>query len=463
MSANILNTIYALSSAPGRAAISILRLSGPKSIEVLNKLRYPSGSLISPIPSHKARLANLYDDQMRLLDKALVLYFAQGKSYTGDDLVELHLHGSPAVVQAVMNSIKKTNLARYAEPGEFTKRAFYHGKLDLSQVEAIRDLIDADTELQRQAAVVGADGQNSIRFAAWRKQILENTSMLTALIDFADDNEIDTTPSRLISSVKASIEKVAQDVLTFRDQARYSELIQSGIRLALIGAPNAGKSSLVNALVKRNASIVSDIPGTTRDVVEVGLDIQGFKVLLGDTAGIRQLKGQTEQEQIEALGIEKALETARQAHIVVAVLSHGQHMDANLQEQLKLLRLEGKTIVTVGNKSDLGAIENVNVQISCKTGQGLDDLVKVLGNACQDLTIKGSDNIIGASQRIMDLIDTAVLPGLQQSVRLLDNNDVTLANAELQLAIEGIGRITGQGITTNEILGVVFGSFCIGK
>lgn len=465
MSRQISNTIYALSSAPGRAAISVLRLSGPESLAVLQKLRFPTNEVSTsrPLESHKARLANLYNHKQQLLDKALCLWFAGPKSYTGDDLVELHLHGSPAVVQAVMDAIKYTEMARYAEPGEFTKRAFHNGKLDLTQVEAIRDLIDADTELQRQAAVLGADGQNSIKFATWRKQILQNAGMLTALIDFSDDNEIDTTPEGLISQVRAAVETIKQQVAEFRTQAKCSELIQSGVRLALLGPPNAGKSSLVNALVNRTASIVSDVPGTTRDVVHVSLDIQGFKVVLGDTAGIRKVTGTTGHDRIEALGIERALEVAKDAHIVAVVVPFGEELSSDLVETVQMLKQSGKVVITVGNKADLGSVQNVDVELSCKTGEGLGELVSALGKACQGLTIKDSDNIVGASQRVIDLIDSAVLPGLEQSANMLALGDVTLANAELHLAADGIGKITGQGITANEILGVVFGNFCIGK
>lgn len=453
-------TIYALSTPPGKSAIGIVRISGPQSIQIARELTRSNKQL----NSHVAYLRSLYG-QNGLLDQAVLIHFDKNRSYTGEHLVELHCHGSVPVLRAVMDAISGFG-ARHAEPGEFTRRAFYNNKLDLTQVEGIRDLLDAETELQRQLAVSQASGALHDLYTRWRSELLNNVAMLTAIIDFADDNEIETTPNALIGKVLQKMEALEENVRAHYARIQRSEIVRQGIRLTILGPPNAGKSSLINRLVRRTASIVSDIPGTTRDVVTVNLDIKGHKVVLGDTAGIREIESQAAHDQIEAIGVQRALEEIRDSDVLLVVVPlNDPKLSDILTTALAEAKAAGTKILTIGNKADLcpNASANVDVSISCKTGDGIEDLIDKLGETADAMTDLKSQNMIGASTRTRELLETQVLPGLQAAIGFLKQGDVILGSAELQLAADGIAKITGRHIGVNEVLDVVFGTFCIGK
>ncbi|ANB15971.1 Mss1p [Sugiyamaella lignohabitans] len=493
-------TIYAVSTAPGKAAVAIVRVSGTLAKYVFQRLSRKN----EPVP-RVAQLNRLYSvfsqkqpefgkhlgersENLGVLDHALTLYFEGPNSYTGEDVLELHLHGGTAVVRAVLGQIKLLHSAetpiRYAEAGEFTKRAFHNGRLDLTEVEGIRDIIDAETERQREVAVLTAGGQAKAIYDQWRERIVKNAALLTALIDFADDNaEIESTSQVILEGARSDIKALLQDITAYFSEIQRSELIRSGIKMNFLGPPNAGKSSLLNLIVQRDASIVSDVPGTTRDILEVGMNVDGYKIVFGDTAGIRSLENQVNDSMalIEAEGIRRARKRFQASDVILAVISVESQGQESISDIFKEISEVNKPTVLVVNKMDLakdadresivtffsetcGLPKNNIVLVSCKSGEGIQDLNEKLSNICKDLTFTSDGSIpLGASQRVQDLLESDVIEGLKNFETSLGNDDVVLALAELHTAVEGIGKITGRGVAVDEILGVVFGNFCIGK
>lgn len=479
-------TIYALSTAPQKAAIAIVRVSGPSAASVYRKL---TRSGTEPVPG-RATTRRLFSKTGDLLDSALVLFFKGPRSYTGEDVVELHVHGGRAVTKAIMGALRDLDSnempMRYAEPGEFTKRSFYNGRLDLTEIEGIRDVIDAETEFQRQAAVTAAEGRNRALYDKWREEILAQTALLTALIDFADDNaEIETSASELVDSVTAKLAAQRNEVERHLVAAQRGELLREGIRVSFLGPPNAGKSSLLNALVQRDAAIVSDVPGTTRDVLEVGIDLRGFKIVFGDTAGLRSLEdleapGAHPADRIEAEGIRRALQSVSASDVVVVVVSAEQEtLSPLVASEVRKLQQNGKAVVVAINKSDLvdttkNLVESVAstlgvpstsvVTTSSLTVSGVENLVDAVSSACKALTTpdRGEPHV-AVSHRVQELLASQVVPSLDLAKTALQANDVVVASAELDAAVEAIGQITGRGIGVEEILGSVFSSFCVGK
>ena len=376
-------TIYALSTAPGRAAIAIIRISGPACLTVYRELcpqKLPPKPRYATLRTLFQPSVNSGDNQHgQVLDSnALVFYFPAPQTATGEDILELHVHGGTAVVKAVLAAIPETipkhatQTIRYAEPGEFTRRAFYNNRLDLLQVEALGDTLAADTERQRRLAVGGSTNVLAERYEAWRQKLLYARGELEALIDFSEDQHFDEPPAKLCASVARQVQQLKSQLQANVESASRGELLRSGINIALIGAPNAGKSSLLNQIVGREAAIVSSEAGTTRDVVDVNVDIGGFYCRFGDVAGLRN---QTETSklqiigEIEKEGIRRAKERALKADVIVVVLSvevmkssHNSKKNiidvsigSEVQKVLKQIDLRSQKVVCVLNKADLFA------------------------------------------------------------------------------------------------------------
>src|ERR1019366_671451 len=298
------DTIFALASAPGRAAVAIVRLSGPGAGAALQAL---TGARPRTRRPSLRGLKRPLDRES--LDQALVLWFPQPHSYTGEDVAELHLHGGAAVIDGVTEALLGLGL-RLAQPGEFTRRAFENGKLDLSQAEAIGDLVEAETDAQRRQALAQLDGDLARRHTAWREALIEALAMLEAAVDFPDED----LPVEVARGAAPLLENVAREIDAALAEGERGERVREGFRIALIGAPNAGKSSLLNALAGRDAAIVTPTPGTTRDVIEVALNLAGYRVLIGDTAGLRTPKGAIEAEGVRRAG---ALAEAADLRLIV--------------------------------------------------------------------------------------------------------------------------------------------------
>ena len=332
------STIYALSTAPGRAAIAIIRISGPACLKI-----YEALCPRKPIPKpRQATLRTLFSPvingaESQVVDpNALILYFPAPETVTGEAVLELHVHGGTAVVKAVLAAIPKSlpahshNTIRYAEPGEFTRRAFYHNRLDLLQIEALGDTLAADTEQQRRLAVRGTTNILAQRYEEWRQMLLYARGELEALIDFSEDQHFDESPAQLCSSVAAQVELLRTQLKSNIENASRGELLRNGINIALVGAPNAGKSSLLNQIVGREAAIVSGQAGTTRDVIDVNIDLGGFFCKFGDLAGLREdyvSMGENQIGEIEKEGIRRAKERALSADVVIVVLAPSTEKD----------------------------------------------------------------------------------------------------------------------------------------
>lgn len=374
-----IDTIYALSTSPGRAAIAIVRISGPACLDIYGSL-CPNKAFPAP---RLATLRKIYHptSPSTLLDRALVLYFPAPSTVTGEDILELHLHGGPAIVRSVLAAIpacidtptgrtrRRTaeySLIRPAEAGEFTKRAFYNNRLSLPEAEALGDALTAETEQQRRLAVLGSESGLSQRYESWRQMLLYARGELEALIDFSEDQHFDDSPSEFMASVTKQVQALQVQLKLHIMNASRGELLRQGIRMALLGAPNAGKSSLLNRIVGREAAIVSAEEGTTRDIVDVSVDLGGWLVRLGDMAGLRTTDDRTLSStapigQIEQEGIRRARARALQSDVVIALLSLEPNPDGTVALSMnpevhaaatECLH-EGKTLVVAVNKSDL--------------------------------------------------------------------------------------------------------------
>ncbi|MGD0191897.1 MAG: tRNA uridine-5-carboxymethylaminomethyl(34) synthesis GTPase MnmE [Rhizomicrobium sp.] len=445
------DTIFALSSAPGRAGIAVVRVSGPEATRAMETLVQGPG----PEP-RMARLRALYrysdlDADTPRIDHALVLWFPGPNSATGEDVVEFHIHGGRAVVQAVLDSLECIPGLRPAERGEFTRRAVENGKLDLTRAEALADLIDAETEAQRRQALDQYEGGFLALCDDWRARLIRLSAWAEAEIDFSDD-ELD---GDLDVGVQAGLRDIIAEIRAVLDDNRRGEIVREGLRLTVVGPPNAGKSSLLNMLARRDVAIVSDTPGTTRDVVEVRLDIGGYLVIAADTAGLRDASGT-----IEAEGVRRALARAEQSDLILLLLD-GSADDPTAGLPATFAR-DDAAVLTVWNKADLPwPVERDGLAISVRTGQGFSTLMEVLENrlAFHLGGFADEGKIVTRQRHRAHLADAAAALS-----RALDGSRETaeLMAEDLRLALRAIGRITGR-VDVEELLDVIFKDFCIGK
>ena len=438
-------TIFALASGGGRAALSVYRLSGPQAGAALQAL---TGSDL-PRP-RLASLRVLRDWQGREIDKGLVLWIPGPASFTGEDVVELHLHGGRAVSQAIASALLDLGL-RPAEPGDFTRRAFEAGKMDLTQAEAIADLVDADTAAQRRQALAQLEGSLGRLYEDWRAELLRGQAHLEAAIDFAEED----LPADLIVSSKAALCDLADRIKAHLADGGRGERLRDGLRVVLLGAPNAGKSSLLNLLTGRDAAIVSSTAGSTRDVIEVSLDLGGYPLLLADTAGLRD-----GTEDIEREGVRRARERADAADIKLIVLDGAIWPELD-PESLELL--DGRCLLLL-NKADLvrepvpdRLLDYSVIAVSALTGRGIDDLLERLTASAEDRMAGDGAPALTRARHRTALIDAeaALRRAQQQTLPELVAEDV-------RVAARAIGRITGR-VDVEAMLDIIFREFCIGK
>lgn len=481
-------TVYALSTAPARAAIGVIRITGPASKKIFTKLTHSSST-----PQHRvASVRKIYDtlttsdvygerkSKKLLLDECLVLFFESPKSYTGEDLLELHLHGGVAVINRVMSTIGKLHSPispiRLAEPGEFSKRAFQNQRFDLTEVEGINTLIHAETEMQRVSALSSMKGETNILFNQWRERILRNIALLTTVIDFGEDHDIDEV-NDLFDHVNIDIVDLQKEVGEYLLKVRRSQILLDGIKITLTGPPNAGKSSLLNILAQDDKAIVSSIAGTTRDAMDVPLDINGYKIIIGDTAGIRKSTDEIEKE-----GIKRAKKKSMEADINILILP-ADELDTEtefLAHALSLVRNSDKENMLIINKSDLiskemreeilvlfserlGIPQESILFISCTENEGIEKLIGNLTARFEKVTNSDKEDPISISNRAKEILANDVLYGFSEFYKFKEIDDIVMASEGLRSSVEGIGKITGQAIGVEEILGVVFSKFCIGK
>lgn len=437
-------TIFALASGGGRASLSVYRLSGPATGQALQ-------SLVGALPAPRlASLRTLRDRQGREIDKGLVLWFPAPASFTGEDVAELHLHGGRAVSQAISTALLDLGL-RPAEPGDFTRRAFEAGKLDLTQAEAIADLVDADTQAQRRQALTQLEGRLGALYEEWRSRLLRSQAHLEAAIDFAEED----LPDDLILSSRRTLAELADIIAAHLADGGRGERLRDGLRAVLLGAPNAGKSSLLNLLAGREAAIVSSTAGTTRDVIEVSLDLGGYPLLLADTAGLRE-----GAEDIEREGVRRARARADSADIKLIVLDGAQWPRLD-RESLALL---DERCLLLLNKTDLigrdvpREIEGHPViGVSASSGQGIDLLLGKLTQAAEIRMAGDGAPALTRARHRSALIDAeaALRRAQQQTLPELVAEDV-------RVAARAIGRITGR-VDVEAMLDIIFREFCIGK
>jgi tRNA modification GTPase len=434
-------TVFALASAPGRAGVALIRVSGPAAgfcVKALTRKQIP--------PPRRAALRAIKDRKDRLIDRGLVLWFAAPASLTGEDVAEFHLHGGRAIIDAVAAELAAIPGVRPAEAGEFTRRAVLNGKLDLTQAEAIADLVNAETEAQRRQALRQYDGALGALYESWRNELLKALAWAEAAIDFSDEE----LPDDVLADARRITEQVRNAVTAHLNDARRGELVREGLFVAVIGPPNAGKSSLVNALAGRDVAIVSETAGTTRDVIEVRLDLGGYAVVLADTAGLRAAKSDVEVE-----GVRRALARAERADLVLLLRDGSQAISVvDLPENMV-----NKPCLTVWNKADLPWPEaREGLRLSLKTGEGLDAVVAAIAAEAQkQLEAPAEAPALTRARHRQALSEAA-----DHLARALKANEQELFAEDLRLAVRAIGRITGR-VDVEDLLDVVFRDFCIGK
>jgi tRNA modification GTPase len=428
-----MDTIYALATARGRSGLAVVRISGPVALAAGTAL---CGQLPAP------RVAGLRRLTWRgeLLDEALVLTFAKGASFTGEDVVELHTHGGPAVVQAVLRALSDQPGLRLAEPGEFTRRALENGVLDLTQVEGLADLIDAETEAQRRQAVRVLSGSVGQRVDSWRRDLIRAGALLEATIDFADEDvPVDVSPEvlALIDGLMADLGREAAGV-------QAAERIRDGFEVAIVGAPNAGKSTLLNQLAGRDAAITSEIAGTTRDVIEVRMEISGLPVTFLDTAGLRQT-----EDRLEQAGIDRALARAERADLRI-FLTDGAPLSA--------LQPQGDDLVVIGKSDTRSGIGGLAV--SGLTGEGVPELMARIGEILH-VRVASAGALVRERHRVAVTSAIAALAESRAEV-VRDDSRVELAAEHLRQAVRALDALVGR-VDVDDLLGEIFASFCIGK
>ncbi len=439
------DTIFALSSAPGRAGVAVLRVSGPGAGGALAAL---AGRIPRP---REAALATLKNGEGEILDRALVLWFPAPASFTGEDVAEFQVHGGRAVVEGVLAALAALGL-RVAEAGEFTRRAVENGKFDLTGAEALIDLIDAETPAQRRQALGQYDGALAALYDGWRARLLRALAWAEASIDFSDEE----LPADTADIARDEAAEILKEIRVHLDDAHRGELVREGLYLTVIGKPNSGKSTLVNALARREVAIVSESAGTTRDVIEVRLDLGGYAVTLADTAGLREATEAVGA--VEAEGVRRALARAEAADFVVLVL------DGSAAEPFAGIpdSAVAKASLVVWNKVDLGfPVAREGFALSARTGQGLPELIAALTALVKARLAGANEAPLLTRARHREALEAAAA-ALARALETPDAAAPELAAEDLRLALRALGRITGR-VDVEELLDVVFRDFCIGK
>jgi tRNA modification GTPase len=442
-------TIYALSSGPGVSGIAVIRISGQetsKAIELLTGKSVPEPRMATLRKINKINTSEL-------IDEGIILWFPGPESYTGEDMAEIQVHGSKAVIDALHSSISNVENCRLAEPGEFTKLAFQNGKINLLKAESIADLISSETEIQRQQAIKIMNGKSSDQFNFLREKLLKVLSHVEAKIDFPDED----LPNNILNEIKKSSDEVLINIEKILNDQKVGERIREGFKIAILGPTNAGKSSLLNHLSNRDVAIVSEIAGTTRDVIETHLNIDGYPVIVSDTAGIRDSKNE-----IEKKGIKLSLNRAEEADLKLVVVD-GKNLD--FTDVLKGLLDENAILVI--NKSDLldeeidPEIKKLNhVLISIKENLNIDELILKIKNNLKNKFITSDDILITRERHRQHL--KQCLEHLKNFNKKNEVEDFDKAAEDLRLATRHLGMIVGK-VDVEEILGSIFNDFCIGK
>ena len=442
-------TIYALSTGPGVSGIAVVRVSGKEAAEVVK--RHTGDDL--PVP----RVATLkkinYINTNNLIDEGVVIWFPGPNSYTGEDLAEFHVHGSRAVVSALHSSISEIKNCRLAEPGEFTKLAFQNGKINLLKAEGIADLVSAETEMQRKQAVEIMNGKSSDKFTSWREILLKILSHIEAKIDFPEED----LPKDILNEIQKTSNQVSKEIEKALDDQKVGERIREGFKIAIVGPTNAGKSSLINYLSKRDVAIVSEIAGTTRDVIETHLNLDGYPVVVSDTAGISESKNE-----IERKGIKLALNRAEDADLKLIIV------DAKSVDFTSVLKeLIDENAILVVNKSDL-LVGNINnelkkhdhILVSIKNNLNLDKLILIIKKKLENKFISYGDILI-TRERHRQHLEQCIIH-LKNFKNKKGSEDYDKAAEDLRLATRHLGMIVGK-VDVEEILTSIFNDFCIGK
>jgi len=426
------DTIFALATARGKAGVAIVRISGPEAWAAL-------GKLVGKIPEPRlASVRRISDGRGGLIDEALVLVFAQGHSFTGEESAEIHLHGGPAIARAVFQELSEIQGLRVAEPGEFTRRALENDRLDVAQVEGLSDLIEAETETQRVQALRVFQGELAHQVGEWRKKLVRSLALVEATIDFADEE----IPDGLFEEVAALVDEAVSTLKSHVSGANFSERVRNGFEVAILGPPNAGKSTLLNRLANREAAITSEIAGTTRDIVEVGMDLAGLPVTFLDTAGLRETS-----DVIESIGIRRALERAETADLRIILSVDGERPTGVTAREFDI-------VVTA--KADLGG--QGDWAVSGKTGTGISEL---LAEITRRLESRNSGSIF-IRDRHVQAAETALACLLTARSRLEGQEPAEIIAENLRQALRALDSLVGR-VDVEDVLDEIFASFCLGK
>ncbi len=439
--------IYALSSGRGPSGIAIIRLSGKDTLKICQIITKEN-----TIKNKEVNLFKFYDPSTNnLIDEGLLLFFQSPNSYTGDDLAEFHIHGSNAVISLFLDVLSKQANCRMAEPGEFTKIAFQNNKIDLLEAESIGDLIHSETELQRQQALRFIQGNASNYYNSLRDKLIKSLAYIEAKIDFAEDD----IPDTVLKDVHTAIEEIYKEIKKTLEDQRVGEKIREGFKVSIIGEVNAGKSSLLNLLSKRDVAIVSDEKGTTRDIIEVYLNLDGYPVILADTAGIRE-----SENNIEKKGIELAINRSKESDLNLIIIDN-----SSMQVDKKILDLINQDSIVVLNKSDVsndnsGEYKNNGILISVKNNKNIDKLIDLIKDKLSKKIIN-TKNILVSRERHRNKLNLCLLE-LEKFLKKKQSKEIELAAEDLRMATRHLGAIIGK-VDVEEILGSIFKDFCIGK
>ena len=440
------DTIYAEATMAGAAGVAIVRVSGPASREILVGLTEKT-----PVPRVARRVKLVSPSDRDIIDHGLVLWFPGPGSFSGEDVAEFHVHGGRAVVACLMEAIQEYPGVRLAEPGEFSRRAFMNGKLDLTEVEGLADLVASETEAQRKQALRQLAGELGELYGSWRKRLLRSLAGVEAELDFVEEG----LPSGLLDGVRGDLSGLLEELTEHLDDGRRGEIVRDGLRLVIGGPPNVGKSSLINLLCGKELSIVHHSEGTTRDVVEVRTQFAGFPVSISDTAGIRNTAGEVERE-----GIRRANVALKSADVPILVFDATEYLDVAGQA-LSLLRHPGFIVFNKIDKvvgREPSVIEGFPVRhVSCKTGEGIRDLIECLNVETAEVMRRTEGPVLTRRRHREALVRCK-----NRIQEALEVSDIELFAEELRAASYALGRITGR-VGVEDILDLIFAEFCIGK